>query len=224
MSKQDNLIQINANIKEACKKSGRSEAEVNLVAVTKTIDVAGMKELYDLGIRDFGENRVDVFLEKYEAFQDFSDIRWHFIGSLQTRKVKQIIDKVDFIHSLDRVSLAEEIEKRAIKPVRCFLQLNVSGEESKHGFTKESALSFLKQADFKQIEIVGLMTMAPITENEDDLHEIFHTLKEAGAEIASLQLNQVTASELSMGMTNDYSIAIEEGATYIRVGRALVND
>ncbi|MHC5279704.1 YggS family pyridoxal phosphate-dependent enzyme [Listeria kieliensis] len=224
MSKQDNLIQINANIKEACKKSGRSEAEVNLVAVTKTIDVAGMKELYDLGIRDFGENRVDVFLEKYEAFQDFSDIRWHFIGSLQTRKVKQIIDKVDFIHSLDRVSLAEEIEKRAIKPVRCFLQLNVSGEESKHGFTKESALAFLKQADFKQIEIVGLMTMAPITENEDDLHEIFHTLKEAGAEIASLQLNQVTASELSMGMTNDYSIAIEEGATYIRVGRALVND
>ncbi|MHC5251434.1 YggS family pyridoxal phosphate-dependent enzyme [Listeria kieliensis] len=224
MSKQDNLIQINANIKEACKKSGRSEAEVNLVAVTKTIDVAGMKELYDLGIRDFGENRVDVFLEKYEAFQDFSDIRWHFIGSLQTRKVKQIIDKVDFIHSLDRVSLAEEIEKRAIKPVCCFLQLNVSGEESKHGFTKESALAFLKQADFKQIEIVGLMTMAPITENEDDLHEIFHTLKEAGAEIASLQLNQVTASELSMGMTNDYSIAIEEGATYIRVGRALVND
>ncbi|WP_167628701.1 YggS family pyridoxal phosphate-dependent enzyme [Listeria valentina] len=224
MSKQDNLIQINANIKEACKKSGRSEADVHLVAVTKTIDVAGMKELYDLGIRDFGENRVDVFLEKYEALQDFSDIRWHFIGSLQTRKVKQIIDKVDFIHSLDRVSLAEEIEKWAVKPVRCFLQLNVSGEESKHGFTKESALAFLKQADFKHIEIVGLMTMAPITENEDDLHEIFNALKEAGAEIASLQLSQVTASELSMGMTNDYSIAIEEGATYIRVGRALVND
>ncbi|EUJ19697.1 YggS family pyridoxal phosphate-dependent enzyme [Listeria aquatica] len=224
MSKQANLTQIKTNIKEACKKAGRSEADVHLVAVTKTIDVAGIKELYDLGIRDFGENRVDVFLEKYEALQDFSDIRWHFIGSLQTRKVKQIIDKVDFIHSLDRASLAEEIEKRAEKPVRCFLQLNVSGEESKHGFTKESALVFLKQADFKQIEIVGLMTMAPITENENDLHDIFHALNEAGVEIAALHLNRVTASELSMGMTNDYSIAVEEGATYIRVGRALVND
>ncbi|EUJ32084.1 hypothetical protein MFLO_07862 [Listeria floridensis FSL S10-1187] len=224
MSKKDNLIEIEAKIDEACRKAGRNRNEVHLVAVTKTIDVEGIKELYDLGIRDFGENRVDVFLEKYEALKDYSDIRWHFIGSLQTRKVKEILTKVDYIHSLDRESLAKEIEKRAEQPVRCFLQLNISGEESKHGFTKESATEFLKRADFKQIEIVGLMTMAPITEDETYLHHIFHDLKEAQEELAALRLNRVTANELSMGMTNDYMIAVEEGATFIRVGRALVND
>ncbi len=223
MTKKDNLSQIETNIEVACQKIGRAN-DVHLVAVTKTTDVAGIRELYELGLRNFGENRADVFLEKYEALLDLPDIVWHFIGSLQTRKVRDIVDKVDIIHSVDRPSLAKEIEKRTTKSSPCFLQINISGEESKHGFTKEAAVRFLKEADFKNIEIIGLMTMAPLTEDVSELHQVFHELKQLQLDIQKLGLNRVPCKELSMGMTNDYMIAIEEGATHIRVGRALVND
>lgn len=223
MTKKDNLIQIENNIASACEKAGRSN-DVHLIAVTKTIDAEGIRELYDLGLRNFGENRADVFLEKYEALKDLPDIVWHFIGSLQTRKVRDIVEKVDAIHSVDRPSLVKEIEKRATKRTQCFLQINISGEESKHGFTKESAIRFLKEADFKNIEMIGLMTMAPLTENVGELHQVFHELKQLQRDIQKLGLNRVPCKELSMGMTNDYMIAIEEGATHIRVGRALVNE
>ncbi|WP_088809578.1 MULTISPECIES: YggS family pyridoxal phosphate-dependent enzyme [Listeria] len=223
MTKKDNLSHIESNIEAACQKVGRTN-DVHLVAVTKTIDVAGIRELYELGLRNFGENRADVFLEKFEALQDLPDIVWHFIGSLQTRKVRDIVDKVDIIHSVDRPSLAKEIEKRTTKSSPCFLQINISGEEAKHGFTREAAVRFLKETDFKNIEIIGLMTMAPLTEDVSELHQVFHELKQLQLDIQKLGLNRVPCKELSMGMTNDYMIAIEEGATHIRVGRALVND
>lgn len=224
MTKQANLQKVTAQIEHACEESNRQSEDVTLVAVTKTIDVTGITELYDLGIRHFGENRADVFLEKTVELADKDDICWHYIGSLQTRKVKDVLPQIDYLHSLDRSSLAKEIEKRATKPVKCFLQVNISGEESKHGFSKEEALSFLQEANFTFIEIVGLMTMAPITNSDIELHHVFHELKQLQQEIHALQLKNIPCIELSMGMTNDYGIAITEGATFIRVGRALVSD
>ncbi|WP_239254619.1 YggS family pyridoxal phosphate-dependent enzyme [Listeria ilorinensis] len=224
MTKQQNLAEVTGRIEKACLKADRKLDEVSLVAVTKTIDVAGIEELYTLGLRDFGENRVDVFLEKAAAMKAYQDIKWHFIGSLQTRKVRQVLPFIDYLHSLDRPSLAAEIEKRADRDINCFLEVNISGEASKHGFTKEEAVDFLTQASFQHIRIIGLMTMAPLTQDETELHQVFHELKELQQRVASLDLNRIPCTELSMGMTNDYEIAIQEGATYIRVGRALVND
>ncbi|EFS02599.1 pyridoxal phosphate enzyme, YggS family [Listeria seeligeri FSL S4-171] len=224
MTKQANLEKVTKQIELACTESNRDKTDVTLVAVTKTIDATEMTELYDLRIRHFGENRADVFLEKTTQLANKDDICWHYIGSLQTRKVKDVLPKIDYLHSLDRASLAKEIEKRATKLVKCFLQINISGEETKHGFSKEEALSFLQEADFKYIEIVGLMTMAPITNSDIELHHVFHELKQLQQEIHALQLKNIPCTELSMGMTNDFGIAITEGATFIRVGRALVSD
>ncbi|MBC1482899.1 YggS family pyridoxal phosphate-dependent enzyme [Listeria sp. FSL L7-1509] len=224
MTKQTNLEKVTKQIELACAKSNRSQAEVTLVAVTKTIEATEMMELYHLGIRHFGENRADVFLEKTAQFADKDDICWHYIGSLQTRKVKDVLPKINYLHSLDRVSLAKEIEKRATKSVKCFLQVNISGEESKHGFSTEEAFSFVQEANFQFIEIVGLMTMAPITNSEQELHHVFHELKHLQQEIHALQLKNIPCTELSMGMTQDFGVAITEGATFIRVGRALVSD
>ncbi|WP_099222336.1 YggS family pyridoxal phosphate-dependent enzyme [Listeria costaricensis] len=224
MTKQQNLADVSSRIEAACLKANRKPDDVALVAVTKTIDAAGIEELYSLGLRNFGENRVDVFLEKVEALKAHPGIKWHFIGSLQTRKVRQVLPHIDYLHSLDRPSLAAEIEKRAERDIDCFLEVNISGEASKHGFTKEEAIEFLTEASFQHIRIIGLMTMAPLTQDETELHQVFHELKELQQRVASLDLNRVPCTELSMGMTNDYEIAIQEGATYIRVGRALVND
>ncbi|PZG32770.1 YggS family pyridoxal phosphate-dependent enzyme [Listeria ivanovii] len=224
MTKQANLEKVTKQIELACAESNREESNVTLVAVTKTIDPIEMIELYDLGIRHFGENRADVFLDKTTQLADKNDICWHYIGSLQTRKVKDVLPQINYLHSLDRATLAKEIEKRATKPVKCFLQVNISGEESKHGFSREEALSFLQEANFQFIKIVGLMTMAPITNSEQELHHVFHELKQLQQEIHALQLKNIPCTELSMGMTNDFGIAITEGATFIRVGRALVSD
>ena len=142
---------------------------------------------------------------------------------MQTRKVKQVIDQIDYLHSLDRLSLAEEIEKRATKRVKCFLQVNVSVEESKPGLTKEQALGFVKQLEqFSKIEVVGLMTMAPFTEDETMIRQVFKQLKQLQQEVSQLNIPNVPCTELSMGMSNDYEIAVEEGATFVRIGTALV--
>ena len=152
-----------------------------------------------------------------------SDVQWHYIGSLQTRKVKQVIHELQYLHSLDRLSLAEEIQKRAEQKVKCFVQANVSGEESKHGLSAEEVIPFIeKLAQFDKIEVVGLMTMAPFTEDKAIIRNTFKQLKLLKQQVEQLQLSHAPCHELSMGMSNDYEIAIEEGATFVRIGTALV--
>lgn len=216
----DNLERIQANINQVKLRAGVSQ-NVNIVAVTKQVDVARTKEVLEAGLVHLGENRPEGLHTKQEQIK--SGAHWHYIGTLQTRKVKQIINNIDFLHSLDRLSLAEEIEKRAEKPVKCFIQANVSGEESKHGLPHEEVIPFIKQLDsYSKIEVVGLMTMAPNTEDEDVIREVFRELKKLQQEVVALQLAYAPCTELSMGMSNDYEIAIEEGATFVRIGTALV--
>src|SRR5690606_981742 len=180
-------------------------------------------EAINAGIEHLGENRDDGLTSKWEVLGDRPI--WHFIGTLQSRKVRNIIDKVTYIHSLDRLSLAKEIQKRAKKRIKCFVQVNVSGEDSKHGIAPENVISFIRQLkSFTNIQIVGLMTMAPNTKEETILRDCFRRLKELQEEVKGLNLEYAPCNELSMGMSNDYMIAIEEGATFIRIGTALVGE
>jgi PLP dependent protein len=218
-----NLAIVKKNIVEACERVGRNPADIRIIAVTKYVSVERAKEAYIAGIRDFGENRDEGFLQKYEALG--SEPTWHFIGTLQSRKVKNIIDKIDYLHSLDRLSLAEEIQKRAAKPVKCFVQVNVSGEKSKHGLSPHEVIPFIeKLKQFPNIVVVGLMTMAPFTDNEQQIRSCFRGLKKLQEEIQALHIPYAPCTELSMGMSNDYIIAIEEGATFIRLGTSLVGE
>lgn len=216
----ENLKQIQHQI-EIAKQRVNAEQAVQIIAVTKEVDVNRTEEAIEAGLVHLGENRPEGLLNKLDSID--SAVSWHYIGSLQTRKVKQVIDQIDYLHSLDRLSLAEEIEKRATKRVKCFLQVNVSGEESKHGLTKEQALVFVKQLEqFSKIEVVGLMTMAPFTEDETMIRQVFKQLKQLQQEVSQLNIPNVPCTELSMGMSNDYEIAVEEGATFVRIGTALV--
>ncbi len=149
----------------------------------------------------------------------------HFIGSLQTRKVKEVIDDIDYLHALDRLKLAKEIEKRANHKVKCFVQVNVSGEESKHGMSPEEVIPFIKEMEnFEHIEIVGLMTMAPLTEDKEKLRQYFKQLRLLKDKVQSLNLSYAPCTELSMGMSNDFNEAIIEGASYVRIGTKLVGE
>ncbi|MEH7093163.1 YggS family pyridoxal phosphate-dependent enzyme [Neobacillus vireti] len=223
MKVAENLKRINLQINEACHKVNRSSEEVTLIAVTKYVSIERAEEALGAGIRHLGENRDDSLLEKWEVLQDKPT--WHYIGSLQTRKVKNIIDKVDYIHSLDRLSLAEEINKRANHQVRCLVQVNVSGEASKHGLSLVEAIPFIKAlSGYEHIVVDGLMTMAPLTDDEKILRDCFRKLRELRDQVQSLQLNFAPCENLSMGMSNDFAIAIEEGATMIRIGTALVGE
>lgn len=221
MKVMDNLEVIQQQINFACQKANRHPNEVTLIAVTKYVSVDRAKEALECGVHHLGENRDEGLLEKWNCLMDKPV--WHFIGSLQTRKVKNIIDKVDYIHSVDRLALANEINKRAAKEINCFIQVNASGEESKHGLNPSQVLEFVHQLkEFPHIQIVGLMTMAPNTEDETVLRTCFRQLKQLREEIQNLQLSYAPCKELSMGMSNDFGIAIEEGATMIRIGTALV--
>ena len=223
MKVAENLKRINLQINEACHKVNRSSKEVTLIAVTKYVSIERAEEALGAGIHHLGENRDDSLLEKWEVLQDKPT--WHYIGSLQTRKVKNIIDKVDYIHSLDRLSLAEEINKRANHQMKCLVQVNVSGEESKHGLSLEEAIPFIKAlSSFEHIVVDGLMTMAPLTDNEQILRDCFRKLRELRDLVQNLKLEFAPCTNLSMGMSNDFSIAIEEGATMIRIGTALVGE
>jgi pyridoxal phosphate enzyme (YggS family) len=217
------LEAIKQQINEACLKVNRNPEEVRLIAVTKYVSIERAKEALEAGVTDLGENRDEGLLGKHAVLKDKPV--WHFIGSLQTRKVKNIIHIVDYIHSLDRLSLAEEINKRASKLIKCFVQVNVSGEESKHGMEPNEVIPFIKQlGGYEQIQIAGLMTMAPLTSDEGVLHRCFRQLKELRDEVQALHLAYAPCTELSMGMSNDFSIAIEEGATMVRIGTALVGE
>ncbi|KMK96588.1 YggS family pyridoxal phosphate-dependent enzyme [Rossellomorea marisflavi] len=223
MNVEQRLQRIDSSIEQACENAGRSPGDVKVVAVTKYVTIERAQEAVTAGITHLGENRDTGLTEKYEAIGNRVD--WHFIGSLQTRKVKQIIDKVSYIHSLDRHSLAVEIDKRADKPVNCFVQVNVSGEESKHGISPEEVRDFIiSLQELENINVVGLMTMAPHTQDEAFLRSCFRNLRMLQQEIKALGLPHAPCTELSMGMSNDFQIAIEEGATFVRIGTALVGN
>lgn len=216
-----NLIE-NANLVREQVETARNKANrqdpVNIIAVTKYVDVETAEALVKTGIQHIAENRVDKFLEKYQALKDY-DLTWHLIGSLQRRKVKDVINLVDYFHALDSVKLAQEIQKRAEHPIKCFLQVNISGEESKHGFSVDeldTVLAGIAQLD--KIKIVGLMTMAPFEASQEELQDIFSKTHQLQKQLENKQLKNMPFSELSMGMSRDFEVAIENGATYVRIG------
>ena len=210
-----NAEQILTRIQQSCDKVSRDIQEVCPIIVTKNRTNEEIQEVYSLGFRHFAENRVEKLLERQEAFPQ-EDIVWHLIGPLQKRKVKQIVNHVQYFHAIDRLSIMEEIEKRLEAPLKCFLEVNVSGEESKHGFTKEEVFEAFEVAkQYAKIDIIGLMTMAPFDASEQEIRQYFHELKEI-----SVNINSDKPLQLSMGMSQDYPIAIEEGAHFIRIGTA----
>ncbi|QCR31720.1 YggS family pyridoxal phosphate-dependent enzyme [Lysinibacillus sp. SGAir0095] len=216
----ENLQIINEKIEQA-KFRSIAKQEVTIIAVTKQVSTERALEAVEAGIIHLGENRPEGLLTKKSEINN--QAKWHYIGSLQTRKVKQVINEIDYLHSLDRFSLAEEINKRAQKTINCFVQANVSGEESKHGLTKDEVIPFIESiAQFENIRIVGLMTMAPNTEDDQIIRNVFRELKNLQQEVVKLNLPFAPCEELSMGMSNDFEIAVEEGATYVRIGTALV--
>ena len=222
MNVKNNLEKINNDIKNICQKSGRNFEDITLIAVTKYVGDERVKEAQEAGVHDFAENRAVNYIERKEKFLEAT---WHLIGSLQTRKVRDAINKVDYFHALDRESLAIEIEKRAEHVINCFVQVNTSGEESKHGLIPEAVLEFVKGLEkYPKIRVVGLMTMAPFVEDEVTLRSCFRKLRELRDEIKGLCLEYAPCKFLSMGMSNDYEIAIEEGATHIRIGTVLVGN
>ena len=223
---QDNYDKVAGNILRACEKSGRNPDEVTLIAVSKTKPVSMLQEIYDHGCRDFGENKVQELLEKYEVMP--KDIRWHLIGHLQRNKVKYVVDKAALIHSVDSLKLAEEISKEALKKnveADILIEVNVAEEESKFGTRTEDAIELVLQiAKLPGIHIKGLMTIAPYVENPEENRQYFGQLKQLSVDINQKNIDNVNMSVLSMGMTGDYTVAIEEGATFIRVGTGIFGE
>lgn len=219
----ENLAQVQKNINESCNKINRDPNEVTLIAVSKTKPVEMLKEAYDAGARVFGENKVQEIVDKYDQMP--SDVKWHMIGHLQRNKVKYIIDKVALIHSVDSIRLAETIEKEAAKhniTANILIEVNVAKEESKFGLMPEELDELIdKIKDFNHIQVKGLMTIAPFVENPETNREIFRSLRKLSVDISNKNVDNVNVSILSMGMTNDYEVAVEEGATMVRVGTGI---
>ena len=217
MNLEQNADLVRQQVETARNKANRQD-QVNVIAVTKYVDVATTEALVKTGIQHIGENRVDKFLEKYQALKEY-DLTWHLIGSLQRRKVKDVINLVDYFHALDSVKLAQEIQKRAEHPIKCLLQVNISGEESKHGFAPDELDDVLAEiAQLDKIEIVGLMTMAPFEASQEELQDIFSKTHQLQKQLEKKQLKNMPFSELSMGMSRDFEVAIANGATYVRIG------
>ena len=223
---KENLYQVQENMKEACRRSGRAESDVTLIAVSKTKPLPMLEEVYSLGIRDFGENKVQELVDKAEQLPD--DIRWHMIGHLQRNKVKYIVDKVYMIHSVDSLRLAEEISKEAVKRgiiVNILIEVNVAGEESKFGVTPEDTPGLVQEiSHLPGILVRGLMTIAPFVENAEDNRIFFSALKKLYVDITHKNIDNVRMDYLSMGMTGDYEVAIEEGASFVRVGTGIFGE
>ncbi len=223
---KENYHQVEKNITEACKKSGRKREEVTLIAVSKTKPAEDIEEIYSEGQRDFGENKVQEMAAKEEILP--KDIRWHLIGHLQQNKVKYIIDKTVLIHSVDSVRLAQTISKEAVKhdcTANILIEVNVAQEETKFGVSVEETLPLITEiSELPNIKICGLMTIAPFVDDPEKNRPIFKKLKELSVDIAQKNLHNVSMGVLSMGMTNDYMVAIEEGATCVRVGTAIFGE
>lgn len=220
---QEQLKEVQKSIKAACERSRRKTEDITLIAVSKTKPVEMLREAYEAGARDFGENKVQEILEKEPQLP--SDIRWHMIGHLQKNKVRQVIGKVALIHSVDTIALAEQIEKEAVKQnleVSVLLEVNVAGEESKFGFAPEEVEEAVRAiAKLPHVHIQGLMTIAPFVENSEENRSVFKKLYELCVDIKAKNIDNVVMNTLSMGMTGDYQTAIEEGATMVRVGTGI---
>lgn len=215
---QKNKDLVFEQVANATKAANRSQESVKVIAVTKYVDSGVAARLIDTGIEHIGENRVDMFLDKYEALKD-KNLTWHLIGTLQRRKVKNVINNVDYFHALDSVKLAAEIQKRAEHPIKCFLQINISEEESKHGFKVSEIDEALEQiSDFDKVEIVGLMTMAPKNASDSEIDDIFGKADQLRQDLQERHLPHMPFTELSMGMSGDFPIAIRNGATFVRIG------
>lgn len=230
---RDNVERVRARIAAAAERAGRDPSEIELVAVTKTVPAHRVRAAWELGLMDFGENRVQEAVEKIPlAFPEEAETerprpRWHMIGHLQRNKVKYVIPLFDLIHSVDSVRLAKEIDKRAgaagrVMPV--LLEVNVAGEASKFGFGPEAVAGVVpKIARLEHVEIQGLMTVAPLADDPEEARPWFRRLRQLRDELAD-QFSEIDWRHLSMGMTDDYAVAVEEGATLVRIGRAIFGE
>jgi len=218
-----NIEQIMERVERAAQKSGRSAKDITVIGVTKTIEPERIKSAIKAGIVDLGENRVQELLEKYDVIDD--ECRWHLIGHLQTNKVKYIIDKVSLIHSVDSIELAREIQKRAEKINRVMdvlVQVNVAEEKSKFGIRKNETKEFIKElAQLGNIKVKGLMTIAPLADNPESVRYVFRELNKLLIDIKQENIDNIDMTFLSMGMSNDFEVAIEEGSNIVRIGTAI---
>lgn len=223
---KENLTKVEENIQKACDKAGRKRSEVTLIAVSKTKPVEMLQEIYDEGIREFGENKVQEMCEKMELMPQ--DIKWNMIGHLQTNKVKYIIGKTSLIHSVDSLKLAEEIQKQAVKhdvTADILVEVNIANEESKFGISKDETIQMVRDiAKLDHLIIKGLMTIAPFVEDPEDNRLYFREIKQLSVDINNQNIDNVSMDVLSMGMTGDYMVAIEEGATMVRVGTGIFGE
>lgn len=222
----ENITAVKNNIKAACARAGRETEEVSLIAVSKTKPLPMLLEAYEAGCRDFGENKVQELVDKYEQLP--KDIRWHMIGHLQRNKVKYLVGRTALIHSVDSLRLAEEISKEAVKKqvtVDILVEVNVAGEESKFGTTAGEAVELVEKiALLPGICVKGLMTIAPYVENPEENRQYFVNLRQLSVDIKNKNIDNVSMEILSMGMTGDYVVAVEEGATYVRVGTGIFGE
>lgn len=220
---KEQYLAVKHDIEEMCRSTGRAGEDCTLIAVSKTKPAEMLMEAYDAGCRDFGENKVQELLDKYEKLPD--DVRWHMIGHLQTNKVKYIVDKVHMIHSVDSLKLAKEISKEACRKnvtVDILLEVNIAKEDTKYGFLFEELDAVLgEMAVLPGINIKGLMTIAPFVENSEDNRVYFNQLKQLSVDILRKNIDNINMDILSMGMTGDYLVAVSEGATYVRVGSGI---
>ncbi|MDF2677756.1 MAG: alanine racemase domain protein [Bacillota bacterium] len=228
MDIKENIDNILEKIKVAAEKSGRKSEDIILIAVSKTVDWEKAKEAVEAGVNNLGENRVQEITNKYEQFDNLnlnSNVNWHMIGHLQKNKVKYIIDKVNLIHSVENLELANEINKRAAQHnliSNVLIELNIGEEESKFGISDENVIEFVKSLEqFEHIKVLGLMTVAPYAENPEDVRWVFKKMKEIYNNISNINLRNTEMKYLSMGMTNDFEIAIEEGSNIVRIGTAI---
>lgn len=223
---KENLAIVEDKVKAACDKAGRSYGSVTLIAVSKTKPVRLVEQAYEYGIRQFGENKAQEMKEKYDMLP--KNIEWHFIGHLQTNKIKYVLGRAALIHSVDSLHLAEAIEAECVKKgleADVLVEVNVAQEETKSGIKTEEAEGLVKDiARLPHVHVKGLMTIAPFVENAGNNRMIFRTLKELSVDIAGKNIDNVSMNILSMGMTNDFETAIEEGATHIRVGTAIFGE
>ncbi len=221
---KERIAAIEKRLSDACERSGRSRDDITLVAVTKSISDERTAQFIKAGMTNVGENRTESMIQKHAAIhQENDETKWHFIGNLQSRKVKDIIDIVDVIHSIERLSVVKQVNKRASKPIDCFVQVNVSGEASKSGISPEEVQSFIESLkDYENVRVIGLMTMAPYEATEEELRQYFSQMRHLRDTIAAQNWLHAPCTELSMGMSNDFEIAVEEGATHVRIGTALV--
>ena len=225
MAVKDNIENILSRINSACERAGRSMDEITVVGVTKTFEADKITQAIECGIKDVAENRVQELVRKYD---DVSGVSWHLIGHLQTNKVKYIADKVSLIHSVDSLKIAAEIDRQAEKNNRVIdvlIEVNVSGEESKFGVAPDELDELLsKIGEFSHIKVQGLMTMAPLLAEKDEIRQIFKKMYKIFIDNRAKKYNNINMGILSMGMSNDFEIAIEEGATMVRIGRAMFAD